>query len=367
MPQYEEYTFDVVAVHDGTQLPRYQSGLMSATRRFKVPARYAEEFAFRMLGRYYQAGVYESPELPVEYPWDDNPGDFREPSTIRMVAQGFSIDPVSAACFTSIHYIGETENTENFIRDPSKLAEMERYYAIEEIEDRMPSDYACCETIVTIQYASPKWTCKASDLTGVLANTAIRVRRKSGYEMFTLPNRSLVWHALPDSVDSTLKGDANAAIIIPKSDITIEWYNIPVTMMCALASHLDSFRGTVNQSAFGDSIDCESDIVETGSDPVSCSTMEAETLLFIDWEEIDEERTNTFRFMDTTAIRIHIKQRRIVDPVDDAVKGWNHFFFDRTRGDTPTNRWERVKVLNSGGKEDLFPLKSWANLLDHTL
>jgi hypothetical protein len=173
-----------------------------------------------------------------------------------------------------------------------------------------------------------------------------------------------VWDALPEGPDKQLKGDSNATILIPKADIAIEWFNIPVRYLCQLEQHLNAFRNTVNDAAFGNNLDCESYNEESGS-AYTCNDHEAETLLFVDWEEIEQYRTASFRLMDSTAIRISIKQKRIVD-VDDTVKGWNHLFLDRSRGDTPTGRWERVKQRGVGGDYDLFRQKSWANLLNPT-
>ena len=339
-------------------VPKYAGGSMTASRSFRVPCRNAQEFAFRQMGRYYEAGLYEDPWLPAEFPWDADDNT----EMPRMVAIGFDITPVAECCF----HAGLSEETQSLVNTES-WSTMERYYYTD-AEVGEGASNSECDCLVRIDYANPPWNCVDTDfeIGTLLQHTAIRVRRTSGYELFTVPTRSLVWDDLPDGADKQLKGDSNATILIPKADISIEWFNIPTRYLCQVGSHLDAFRNTVNQEVFGDFLDCES-YSETSGSAATCNDYEAETMLFVDWEEIEQYRTNCFRFMDSTAIRIRIKQKRIVDPVDSAVKGWNHLYSDRTRGDTPTGKWMRVKQQGVGAATDLFKIQSWANLLNPTL
>lgn len=366
MSMYDDYDFSVIPAKksgDGPipVIPAYAGGSMTAQRSFKVPCVNVQEFAFRMLGRYFEPVNYEDPVLPIEFPWDD----VAYTQMARMVAIGYSVTPLCENCFNA--WFGEDESgPRESLQFPQNYEYLESYYISPRDGEEYSADPAECDCIVKIDYATPPWTCTWSDLgDAILENTAIKVTRKPSYELFTVPTRALVWHALPDGPDKQLKGDSNATILIPKADITIDWFNVPVRFMCQVESHLNQFRGTVNNAAFGNFLDCESYSTGSGS-AYTCNQSEAETLQFIDWEEIDQYRTSSFRFMDSTAVRIHLKQKRIVDPVDDEVKGWNHLFLDRSRGDSPTGRWERVKQQGVGGNYDLFPLKNWATLLKPT-
>ena len=299
----------------------------------------------------------KNPELPIEFPWDSE----AHTQMGRMSAIGFSINPLCEPCFNSYF------PNDQWMTDPSSYEQMEVYYINPREGYEPPVVADDCKCLVRIDYATPPWTCTATDLNGaILDNTAIRVRRTSGYELFTVPTRSLVWDDLFDGPDKQLKGDSNATITIPKADISVEWFNVPTRYLCQIGAHLGAFRNTVNQAIFGDFLDCESFSESSGS-AATCNEYEPETLLFVDWEEIEQYRTTSFRLMDSTALRIRLKQKRVVDPVDSAVKGWNHLYSDRTRGDTPTGKWMRVKQQGVGAATDLFKIQSWANLLNPTL
>ena len=120
----------------------------------------------------------------------------------------------------------------------------------------------------------------------------------------------------------------------------------------------------MNNAAFGDFLDCESYSESSGS-AATCNESEAETLLFVDWEEIEQYRTNCFRFMDSTAIRIRLKQK-IVD-VDGSVVGWNHLMWDGTRSERPV-AMGRGNRSSNGDMVDLFrQILSGQLLLNPTL
>ena len=344
-------------------VPKYAGGSMTASRSFRVPCRNAQEFAFRQMGRYYEAGLYEDPWLPAEFPWDADDNT----EMPRMVAIGFDITPIAECCF----HAGLSEETQSLVNTES-WSTMERYYYTD-AEVGEGASNSECDCLVRIDYANPPWNCVDTDfeIGTLLSHTAIRVRRTSGYELFTVPTRSLVWSELvpvapnPVPVDAQLKGDSNATILIPKADISIEWYNIPTRYLCQVGAHLDAFRNTVNNAAFGDFLDCESYSESSGS-AATCNESEAETILFVDWEEIEQYRTNCFRYMDSTAIRIRLKQKRVVD-VDDSVVGWNHLMWDGTRTGTPPWQWGRVKQVINGDMVDLFRQTDWSTLLNPTL
>lgn len=365
MSMFDDYSFSVKpAKRSGDNppaLPQYSGGSMTASRSFEVPCVNATEFAFRMLGRYYEPVNYEDPVLPIEFPWDSE----AYTQMGRMSAIGFSINPLCEPCFNSYF------PNDQWMTDPSSYEQMEVYYINPREGYEPPVVADDCKCLVRIDYATPPWACTATDLNGaILANTAIRVRRTSGYELFTVPTRSLVWSELvpvapnPIPVDAQLKGDANATVLIPKADISIEWFNIPTRYLCQIGAHLDSFRNSVNNAPFGDFLDCESYSESSGS-AFTCNESEAETLLFVDWEEIEQYRTTSFRLMDSTAVRIRLKQKRIVDGLN--IVGWNHLLWDGTRANTPPWKWGRVKQVNASNMSDLFEQKSWTNLLNPTL
>lgn len=355
----ENLPFCVTAVAP-SGLVQCQNGRVSSVRQFLVQATRAEEFGLRMLGKWRGAGgtvEYELPRLPAYFPYSyasGTPKVFQEtkPWPFRMIATGFSITPVDECCFNSLSQVG-TGPVTALITDAQSIAQAERYYAVDEDNEAIMNSQ--CKMQVTVQYDECPWDCTGPDddenteNVDILENTAISVERSSAYTLQTLPNRNLFWADLPGP-ENQLKGDTFATIIIPTADITVDWYNIPLSLLCEIESHLSKYRNRVNCTTFTVLRDCmcfaslDESCNPSDSTETECQ-FEPETVLFIDWEELKEQRTRGFRLMDTTTLRLVFKQRRI-DTSSAAsalpqIVGWNHLYCDST--DTATEGgWRRV-------------------------
>ena len=362
MSMYDSYTYLVEAVHSaGVSMVSYQGGQASATRKFKLPCRYADDFALRMLGKFYNGAEYVLPVLPARYPFDVNGDDRYGYPHYDLRAVGYSMEPLCVPCFNVNYIEGESEDEITDITDPTSLIQMERYYSRD--EQILPDEECMC--VVTIEYAESEYDCTADQNANILDDTAISIERNPSYEMFTLPNRNLVWKDITDEPDRFLKADSYAYMIIPKADVVIHWHNIPVVNLCAIEDHLSQFRGRVNSAAFDEVLSClESG--ETGSS--DCGQYVAETLLFVDFAEDRSKRTHAFGPNDTTTIKIFLKHRWIEDESNDAIVGWNHLWFDRGPAAAGGKIWERVAVSNGNNVlEDLFPTIDFSNLLNPTI
>jgi hypothetical protein len=211
--------------------------------------------------------------------------------------------------------------------------------------------------VVTVNYSDPEWDCVGAIDSHLQPDTAISVQINPAYEMFTLPNRNLVWADV--SGDRELKADSYAYKIIPKSDVIVSWYNLPVTQLAAIADSLKAFRGTVNENAFGDTLFC----TDASASDDDANLFPAETLMFIDFEEDRSKRTTGFgnSLMDTTMLKLHFKEKDIVEGSNHF--GWNHLFLDHGKNGVASSCWSRVKQTLGGGSEvDLFELKDFTNI-----
>lgn len=374
MSMYDDYTFIVNAVHPSAHLT-YQSHHASTSRKFKTPCQNAEEFALRQLGKFYDQTDTDTPRLPAPYPFTE--GGATDYGQMALVATGFSIEPVSGACFNT----SWGTPTKNNIDTPTSINQLERYW-YENPDSDDPAD-ECCECIATITYEENPCDCMTYDgETGlwsvhefILPNTCASVERNPSYEMFTLPNGNLIWSDLPANTNRQLKQDSFAYKVIPKADIIVSWHNVPVNKMCQIESHLRSFRGCVNNAIWGAQLSC--DHVSEGSGVAGCSYYEPETILFIDYQEDRQFHTDAFGGMrqdgpasnrNTTTLKLMFKQKRIVVPANtsdsdttndtEEIVGWNHLFMDREVG---VDSWMRVQVESTG--EDLFPTASFNTIM----
>lgn len=378
MSFYGDYTFRVEAVHPSGLLV-YQSGHASTSRKFKLPCENAEELALRLLGKFYDPYDTELPRLPAPFPLDYNGTSGY--GQLNMVASGFNIEPVSAACFNVLWEQDLTD--QHHIDNPVSFSHSEAYFYRTPPDDIPEPPEECCHCILTVTYEENPCDCITWDEdTGeweahpfILPNTCISVERNPSYEMFTLPNGNLVWADLPAGPDRRLKQDSFAYKIIPKADIIVSWHNVPVNKLCQIESHLKEFRGHVNDGVWGEQLFC--DDVGIGSEVEGCSYYESETILFIDFQEDRQFRTDAFGGMrsdgaasnrNTTTLKLMFKQKRVVVPAnlsnsssDDDVEqvvGWNHLFLDRESG---VDSWMRVQVESTG--EDLFPKRSFNTIM----
>lgn len=372
MSMYNSYTYLVEAIHP-SGLISYDGGQATGTRRFKVPCRYANEFALRMLGKYYSVSEgFLLPILPIRWPYNPEGTTITAEGQFNLIAVGFSIEPHCIPCF-NVQY-GEGETIYDDITDPQSVTQMETYYGASlggasQVPGEAESDCSCT---VIVQYQESPYDCTYFENAALMDETAISVERNPSYEMYTLPSRALVWEDLQDGPDKALKPDSHAYIIVPKADVVIHWHNIPVSLLCNIETHLAAFRGCVNSESFDSVIHCTDEydqpgMTDTGSE--DCAQYEAETLLFVDFAEDRSKRTNCFGPMDTTTMKLFFKHKRVVDSSDgDAVKGWNHLWFDRGSDGTAGKMWERVAVDNDTVvNEPLFPLKSFSALMNPTI
>lgn len=369
------YTYPVQAVAPSNRLQYMGSGV-STERSFIVACAFAQDFALRMLGKLYVPATYTTPQLPAEYPLGtvfDNVNIYT--SRVKMRASTFRIEPFSECCFTGVHTIergdgGDPELTAE-IEDPTSLEQMERNFPVTLTDGDLVVGGTCeCLCKVTIGYIEQPWDCSYPDVANILANTALSITRDAGYEMFTLPNRNLRWaDIVAGNADIMLKGDTYATIMIPVTDITVKWHNVPVAKLCEVEAHLLKFRGCVNKNDFTVLQDCLCNAAD--NDPGDCPgtgggttcDFEPETVLFIDWSEDQTARTRGFYKMDTTTLTLNFKQKRIQKMLGSGVVGWNHLYLDRSDTGAPNEPWQRVKAETSNaGLTDLFKQKLFENI-----
>lgn len=390
--------FPIKAVHP-SGVVQYQSGQATSTRSFVVRCHQAQELGLRALGKFYKFGEFETPMLPAIFPYDLSDRVGYAPQQMQMIAIGFEVDPLSACCFNNFHKV-ETEdgNTleDQCIESLEAAGTLEKYYVQEANPEPGGSGIDTnveCMCKVNISYAETPWDCTYLDFEDpesegsenpaylLLENTAIASERSSGYEMYTLPNRNLVWADVDDGPDKMLKGDTYATAMIPTADITITWFNVPMKHLCAIETHLSRFRGTVNKEPFDLLTKCKcsqygceegtgSESPAPGAVSDDCS-YEPETVMFMDWQEERSQRTRAFGPMDTTTLTLRFKQKRIaVDTGEDGsidfICGWNHLLCDRETSTNLGSPWQRVKV-KLGGEKDLFLRTDWKYLLRPTV
>jgi hypothetical protein len=354
---------------------------------------HAEEFALRQMGKFWTEAA-PSPVLPVPFPFDEYTDQPRGFGRMNLVATGFSIEPLSAACFGN-----NLADRAAYIGDPADIGTMALYFKESPAPEEEQPDNSCCECIVTLTYEENPCDCCGYDNTSgasptyrewvvndfILPGTCVSVERNPAYEMLTLPNGNLVWRDLPSATQDEqrarqLKSDSYAYKIIPKADIIVSWHNVPVRNICAIENHLREFRGKVNSAAWGDVLQCDAAPVNEAA--CGCGQYEPETIMFIDYQEDRSKRTDSFggnflvagdpaNNMNTTTLKLIFKQKRIEIPTsatysdsdgcpdnNDEAYGWNHLFFDRNTEDDSPGEWMRVAVDNAT-EDPLFPVRSF--------
>jgi hypothetical protein len=318
---------------------------------------------------------------------------------MNLVATGFSIEPLSAACFGN-----NLADRAAYIGDPADINTMALYFKQSPAPEEEQPDNSCCECIVTLTYEENPCDCCGYDNTSgasptyrewvahsdILPGTCVSVERNPAYEMLTLPNGNLVWKDLPkatqdEQIARQLKSDSYAYKIIPKADIIVSWHNVPVRNICAIENHLRGFRGTVNDLAWGNVLSC--DATPVAPTACGCGQYEPETIMFIDFQEDRSKRTDAFggnlliagvpvNNMNTTTLKLIFKQKRIERPTptasysdsdecpddNDEAYGWNHLFFDRNTEDESLGEWMRVAIDNTA-EDPLFALRSFSDIM----
>jgi hypothetical protein len=394
---YNDYTFEVMAA-DPSGFLSYQSGKASSSLKFVMSCEYAEEFALRQMGKFWTEAA-PSPVLPVPFPFDEYSDQHRGFGRMNLVATGFSIEPLSAACFGN-----NLADRAAYIGDPADINTMALYFKQSPAPEEEQPDNSCCECIVTLTYEENPCDCCGYDNTSgasptyrewvahsdILPGTCVSVERNPAYEMLTLPNGNLVWRDLPSTtIDEQrarqLKADSYAYKIIPKADIIVSWHNVPIRNICAIENHLRGFRGTVNDLAWGNVLSC--DAAPVAPTACGCGQYEPETIMFIDFQEDRSKRTDAFggnlliagvpvNNMNTTTLKLIFKQKRIERPTptasysdsdecpddNDEAYGWNHLFFDRNTEDESPGEWMRVAIDNTA-EDPLFALRSFSDIM----
>ena len=387
--------FPIKAIHP-SGIVQYQSGQATAQRSFVCKCHQSQELGLRALGKFYKEGEFETPNMPADFPIEGSGIVGRVPQQMRLVATAFEIVPLSACCFNNYHVAetdGDLKLEDQCIENLTLASTLERYY-IREVDPPEGSsgidNDAECMCQVNVTYSERPWDCTYFELSDpeveggylLLEYTAIATERSSGYEMYTMPNRNLVWADVADGPDKMLKGDTYATFMVPTADITVTWFNVPVKHLCAIETHLAKFRGTVNKDPFdlltkcicADPYSCEegtgSSTPPAGVASEDCS-YEPETVMFMDWQEERSQRTRAFAPMDTTTLTLRFKQKRIAvdtneDGEVDLICGWNHLLCDRETNTNSGSPWQRVKVKLPTEK-DLFLKTDWKYLLRPTV
>lgn len=373
------YTYTVKEV--APQMQPSVSGLTSsAERQFILPCQYAQDFGLRALGKFYNPAIFETPELPVEYPIDTYNVGTSEwttmyPQQVRLRAVGFRVEPPSDKCFNNDYVLRDGESFQivpGAVEDISSVWQLSRHWKMAATSDpaELPiaTDDPCCMCVVAVEYQEQWWQCLWTDAVTTTATegalqwlneTAFRVDRVASYELFTRPSRSLVWDGKAPP-DDQIGPDSHAVVIIPSAEVTVEWHNIPVARLCELETHLNCFRNTVNSSVptLFNRCPCSQSLLagencDTPAEGTDCQ-YEPETLLFVDYAEDKNRRTNMFGPMDTTTLVLTFKHKRIATALNQVV-GHNHLLYDKVMG-AGDDDWRRVKVQ---GGTDMFPLKDF--------
>ncbi len=400
MSMYSDYEFDVIAVAPSGLLT-FQSGRVTSSMKYEMSCENAEEFALRQIGKFWTT-TQKSPILPAPFPFDGSADQSRKFGRMNLVATSFTIEPHSEKCFGQNLAIDR-----KFVGDPADIDSMALYFtptpAEEDPEDPFDTSVNnCCKCVVTINYEENPCDCCGYDQNvlsetyrqwvthdELLPGTCISSERNPSYEMLTLPTGNLVWKDLPSTTEDEqvarqLKSDSYAYKIIPKADIIIHWHNVPVRHLCAIENHLRGFRGTVNDLAWGDVLNCDAAPVSPSA--CGCGQYEPETIMFIDFQEDRSRRTDAFggnyilasdptNNMNTTTLKLIFKQKRIEKPTptasysdsddcpddNDEAYGWNHLFFDRNTEDDSPGEWMRVAIDNEA-EDPLFKLRSFSDI-----
>lgn len=385
-------------------------GKVTSERKFLVPCAFAQQFALRMIGKWYdmdpvRALNWKYPQLPAPFPQSTAADEPHLTQRLNLVATSWSVQPMSACCFNNEELVVVDETAcSGPISNAGSITEAARYYKLQVVETpgeseedpstftlELPedagSDKSClCE--VTISYQEPPWDCEnrpnSSDiapLASLMKDTAIGIERQTSYEMFTAPNRGLKWKNsnIPDGL---LRGDSYATIIVPKADITVYWYNVPVTRLCEVETHLTNYRGAVNSTDFDLFKDCLceqlpvefSDCSETGE---TYCQYRPNTLMFVDFQERKEDRTRAYGAMDTTTIVLIFKHRFIPtrwDPFDPTkvieYAHWQHLYSDQSRSTAEESPWQEVETFYGDPTvppvqtKPLFPQIDFTNILN---
>jgi len=375
-----EFSAIYKVVEVAPQSPPSVTGLQaSAERRFKLPCQYVQDFGLRALGKLYETGTYDFPELPVEYPHSNNPMGQQNPNgwadsypqRLKLRAVGFRQEPTSDYCFNR-DILDRGAIVPAILTKLNEVIEMAHYWKVSETTDPesglpVAVEDNCCECVVSIQYQEQWWHCLWSDAikTGNseyqewLDETAFKVDRVASYELYTRPNRALVWGDKLDAgeldePDAILGPDTHAVTVIPSAEVTVEWHNIPVSKLCVMETHLSKFRNKVNCTLmpFFNQCNCAQTSFKLGDPPEDCSAAatdcqyEAETMLFVDFAEDKSRRTTCFGPMDTTTLILTFKHKRIAKGSD--VYGHNHLLYDKSLGGADESEWQRVRTMSAG-------------------
>ena len=382
-------------------------GRVTSERKFLVPCAFAQQFALRMMGKWYDADPtralnWKYPQLPAPFPRSVAADEPHLSQRLSLVATSWSINPQSACCFNNAELAVVNEEGQACsgpIVNAASISEAARYYRLEVVETAGEGDEEStfslelpegaggdtdCLCEVVINYQEPPWDCEnrpnSSDVAPVanlMKNTAISVERQTSYEMFTAPNRGLKWkdRSLPSG---QLAGDSYATIVVPKADIQVIWFNVPVTRLCEVETHLTKYRGAVNSTDYDLFKDCLCDqLPEEFSD---CSESgdtycqyRPNTLMFVDFQERKEDRTRAYGAMDTTTLVLTFKHRFIPvrwDPFDPTevieYAGWQHMYSDQIRATAEESPWQEVVTFygNPIQTKPLFPQLDFTNILN---
>jgi hypothetical protein len=363
-----------------SNLPSVSGLNASAQRQFKVPCQWAQDFGLRALGKLYKPADppgFILPQLPSQYPLTSfAPLDESYPQTLRLRAVGYRIRPASDYCFNDEIFDDETSTVISGkltrLDDTDQIAKYWKFSdTLPEGGNPVAKEDSCCECMVEVDYQEQWWHCLWSEAVGIsldpeppqsridaqewLDETAFKVDRVSSYELYTRPTRPLIWDG-KSGANERLGPDSHAVTIIPSSEITIEWHNIPVSVLCEMEAHLNQFRQKVNCSEVTFFRDCT--CAQSAGEGVDCSSAqtacqyEPETLLFLDYSEDKNRRTSQFGPMDTTTLVLTFKHKRI-RTASDVIVGHNHLLYDKTTANEDDD-WKRVKVQLGIGSSDLF-------------
>lgn len=294
--------YPIIPIHPSPKV-RWQNGNLTATRQFKIPSEFVDDFIADLLNRGDNCG------LPTSFPgWP------------LVMVDSIDAEPQSPCAFATPTGTGLT--------DPS--TELEGYPSAIGTDD--PGfDASAPYWIVTVNYATKQviagqdnvregtWVTYEAGLSGEV------VRLKS-QQLFVLENGEAV------------KDDSGAHTLASIQDISIKWNFIDEADFALTTANLKELQNTVNDDAYGAVF-----FPLSGTD-----IYEPETLLFLGASTTLEAGTRSMfgtycvAVQQKRTLNLQFKYRRVtVDPLTPTYGGWNHRLYD---GYALQQGWKRVSL-----------------------
>lgn len=296
--------YPIIPIHPSPKV-RWQNGSLTATRQFKIPSEFVDDFIADLLSRGDNCG------LPTAFPnWP------------LVMVDSIDAEPMSACAFKT--------PTGEGLTDPS--TELEGYPSSDQSND--PGyDINAPWWKVTVNYAT-KQVVTGQD--NVREGTWVTYEANISGEVVQLPANKVYW---PNG--ETLKVNAGSQFFATVGDVSIKWNFIDESDFALTTENLGLLQNTVNDDAYGAVF-----FPMSGTD-----IYPAETLLFMGASTSLEAGTRSVfgtycvTVQQKRTLNLLFKHRRVlIDPVGPVYGGWNHRLYD---GYQQSQGWYRVSLSPS--------------------